>query len=125
MGKDWDHVECEAASNRTAEGIIKADGVCSSDRLSQLLEAASEDPNRPGRRQLGTVDVHEVTFSGDVDFRSFDFNGEANFRGATFTGETNFTDITFRQSACFADARFRKTARFEEARFQEQADFQG
>jgi len=132
--KIGDNMESEAADDRTSKEIIKADGVCYSDRLSQLLGAASEDPNRPGRRQLGTVDFHQVTFSGDVDFRNCDFNGEANFRdcdfngeanfcGSTFAGEANFTDIIFRRSACFAEARFGETARFEGARFERQADF--
>jgi uncharacterized protein YjbI with pentapeptide repeats len=111
--RDWDDQDREAALNRAAEGIIKEQGSClNADQLNQLLEAAPEDDERPGRRKLGAAAFCKVTFTEDVDFRQ-----------TTFTGGANFTDVTFRGRACFADARFGGNARFERVMFKRQADF--
>jgi len=112
--KAWDDQDRKAALDRAAtKGIIKEQGFClNADQLNQLLEAAPEDHERPGRRKLGAAAFSKVTFTEDVDFRR-----------TTFTGGASFTDVTFRGSARFADARFEGNARFERVMFKRQADF--
>jgi uncharacterized protein YjbI with pentapeptide repeats len=122
---EWDEAAFDAALKRVAaDGAIDARGVrLSADQLRRLLDAAPEDPQRPGRRLLHVADFSGATFSGDADFIGATFGGTADFGRATFGG--TFGRATFGGTADFSGATFGDYADFSGATFGGRADFRG
>jgi hypothetical protein len=151
---EWGEATFQAALERVAaEGVIDARGVrLSSDQLRQLLDAAPEDPQHPGRRLLREADFFEATFKrrpgheavhpeedaretprpataagGRVDVSSvrpvpIEPSGDPDFREATFES-VSFIGATFEGNAAFGGATFGGDAAFHGATFGGDAAF--
>jgi uncharacterized protein YjbI with pentapeptide repeats len=126
-------------------GTIDADGVrLTSERLLRILQAAPQDPARPGRALLkeakfkgatfeSVADFRDATFEGEADFSEATFSGGAHFNGATFCnadfslaafiGGADFIRVAFSSSACFTLASFAGGAYFRGASFGGLASF--
>jgi hypothetical protein len=68
---EWEKHAFEQALERLrTEGTIEADGTrISSERLARILEAAPEDPDRPGRPLFKQASFVDVTFGGPASSR--------------------------------------------------------
>jgi uncharacterized protein YjbI with pentapeptide repeats len=120
---EWDEPTFRAALKQAqAEGTIDApDLSLSAERLQQLIQAAPEDPQWPGRRAL-SADFNGATFLGDVDFSEVTFTLAA-FGRATFSGTATFSEAIFNDDADFTKATFSSRADFTQATFSSRAAF--
>ena len=115
-----------------SEGTISVTGAdISAELLARLLDAAPEDPNRPGQPLFGNVDFRNATFKDVARFDGATFEGVALFDGATFERDAFFRGATFKGPATvegmggFQDTTFKGAARFDHATFDSGAPFDG
>jgi uncharacterized protein YjbI with pentapeptide repeats len=107
-----------------AEGTIDASGVhFGPEELARILEAAPEDPERPGRRLFENARFDGAVFEGAASFAGVTFRGPATFIGVTFGGAASFVGVTFQRAAEFVGVTFEGEVSFFDARFQRGAWF--
>jgi hypothetical protein len=83
-----------------SEGTISVTGAdISAELLARLLDAAPEDPSRPGQPLFGNVDFRNATFKDVARFDGATFEGVAPFDGATFERDAFFRGATFKGPA--------------------------
>ncbi len=122
---EWDEQRFERGLQQLrTDGSIDATGMdISAERLARILEAAPEDPARPGRRLFKSAAFVNATFKAMARFRGVTFEGIALFDGVTFDDDADFRNATFMGPASidgnrvFQDAVFNGHAWFEHAIF--------
>jgi uncharacterized protein YjbI with pentapeptide repeats len=109
MPAEWDEQTFEhVLQELRTEGTIDATGVnISAERLARILEAAPEDPARPGRRLFKGARFLSANFAGDAVFKDATFKAMAVFSRATFEGITMFDGAIFEDDAHFRNATFK------------------